>query len=82
MNILLILISVAEAARLEDAARRTTELWVNVAQASVLGGICLGAVLWTFGAAQVGKTILMGGIFCALAVFGGPALIETIRSLF
>jgi len=77
-----LILAIAHANRLEEAARRWTDTSVNIAQFSALGGITLGAALCAFGLAQVGKTILLGGVFCAICVFGGPAIIETIRSLF
>tara|TARA_B100001248_G_C27397386_1_gene466603 strand:+ start:133 stop:378 length:246 start_codon:yes stop_codon:yes gene_type:complete len=78
----LLFLSLLYANRLEEAARRSTDMMVNIAQASSLGGICLGAVLIMFGAGGAGKGILIGGILCSLAVFGGPAFIDVLRSLF
>ena len=37
--------------------------------------------LMAIGAKQVGQYLLMSGLIGALAVFGGPALIEAVRSI-
>ena len=74
--------SLAYANRLEDAAHRGTEVILSVGQVSSVAGIALGATLMAFGASGAGRNILMGGVFGAIAIFGGPAFIDVIRGIF
>lgn len=71
----------AYADRLESVAANAKSEITLVAQTCVGIGIVVGGLLMTIGVMQVGKYILMSGLIGALAVFGGPALIDTVRSI-
>jgi hypothetical protein len=71
----------ALADRLESVAANAKSEITLVAQSGVGIGIVAGGLLMAIGASQVGKFVLMSGLIGALAVFGGPALVEAIRSI-
>ena len=71
----------AYADRLESVAANAKSEITLIAQTSVGIGIAVGGLLMAIGANQVGRYLLMSGLIGALAVFGGPALIEAVRSI-
>lgn len=78
---LLVSFSAFASGRLESVASNANAEITSIAQTCVGIGIVLGGLLMAIGATQVGKYVLMSGLMGALAVFGGPALIETVRSI-
>lgn len=83
MNSAIILLSdPALANRLQAAAEKGRSTVMIAAQTGSVIGIVAGGLLMTIGATQVGKQVLLSGVIGAFAIFGGPALIEVIRSVF
>lgn len=80
-SILLVATNPVFADRLESVAANAKSEITLVAQAGVGIGIVAGGLLMAIGASQIGKYVLVSGLVGALAVFGGPALIEAIRSI-
>lgn len=72
----------AFANRLLDAANRGSNMVVTLAQTTSGIGIAIGAILLSMGIAQVGKSVLTGGVIGAFVTFGGPAIIDFVRGLF
>lgn len=68
--------------RLMSAAERGRSTAMAVGQTTSVIAIILGGIFLSLGVSQLGKTVLMGGLIGAAAIFGGPALIETFRSIF
>lgn len=68
--------------RLESVALKGQDVLLNVGQATSVIGILLGGVLLSLGSQVVGKTILLSGLFGAMTVFGGPALVEVLKGIF
>lgn len=72
----------AFANRLQAAAQRGKNEIMLIAQTGSVIGVVAGGLLMSLGAGQVGKMVLVSGIIGACAIFGGPALIEVLRSIF
>lgn len=72
----------AFANRLQAAAEKGKSTVMIAAQTGSVIGIVVGGLLMTIGATQIGKQVLISGVIGAFAIFGGPALIEVIRSVF
>ncbi|HPI39344.1 MAG TPA: hypothetical protein PLJ21_00985 [Pseudobdellovibrionaceae bacterium] len=72
----------AFANRLQAAAQRGKTEVMLIAQTGSVIGIVAGGLLMSLGAGQLGKMVLVSGIVGAAAIFGGPALIEVMRSIF
>lgn len=72
----------AMADRLAQAAISANSHLLTIAQATSGIAFALGAIFYHFGAPQLGKQILIGGVIGLAATFGGPAMIELLRSVF
>ena len=72
----------AIASRLEAAARNAQASVVTIAQITSTIGIALGGLLMSVGWSGAGRQVLGGGVVGAFASFGGPALIDFVRSVF
>jgi len=72
----------AFANKLQEAAQRGKNEIMLIAQTGSVIGVVAGGLLMSLGAGQVGKMVLVSGIIGASAIFGGPALIEVLRSIF
>lgn len=72
----------AFANRLQAAAQRGKNEVMLIAQTGSVIGIVAGGLLMSLGAGQVGKMVLVSGVIGAAAIFGGPALVEVMRSIF
>ena len=68
--------------RLQAAAERGKTEIMLIAQTGSVIGIVAGGLLMSIGAGQLGKMVLVSGIVGAAAIFGGPAIIEMMRSIF
>lgn len=73
----------AQGRNLESAARALGEKGISVGRALVLFGFAVGGIMtlipWT---RHWGKEILKSSGFGALIVYGAPALIDVVRSVF
>ena len=72
----------AHASRLSQAASVANQSLLGLAQATSGIAFAMGAIFYHFGAPFLGKQILIGGIIGLAATFGGPAIIELLRSIF
>lgn len=85
-NLILASISItaneALANKLQAAAQRGKTEVMLIAQTGSVIGIVAGGLLMSLGAGQLGKMVLVSGIVGACAIFGGPALIEVLKSVF
>lgn len=72
----------AHASRLSQAANVANQSLLSLAQATSGIAFALGAIFYHFGAPFLGKQILIGGVIGLAATFGGPAIIELLRSVF
>ncbi|MBK7845824.1 MAG: hypothetical protein IPJ71_19485 [Bdellovibrionales bacterium] len=72
----------AHASRLSQAASVANQSLLSLAQATSGIAFALGAIFYHFGAPFLGKQILIGGVIGLAATFGGPAIIELLRSVF
>ncbi len=72
----------AEASRLSQAASVANQSLLGLAQATSGIAFAMGAIFYHFGAPFLGKQILIGGVIGLAATFGGPAIIELLRSIF
>ncbi|MGZ6470373.1 MAG: hypothetical protein ACXWRZ_04375 [Bdellovibrio sp.] len=72
----------AFANRLQAAAQRGKTEVMLIAQTGSVIGVVAGGLLMSLGAGQLGKMVLVSGIIGAAAIFGGPALIEVMKSIF
>jgi type IV secretory pathway VirB2 component (pilin) len=72
----------ALANKLQAAAQRGKTEVMLIAQTGSVIGIVAGGLLMSLGAGQLGKMVLVSGIVGACAIFGGPALIEVLKSVF
>lgn len=72
----------ALADRLAQAAISANSHLLTIAQATSGIAFALGAIFYHFGAPHMGKQILIGGVIGLAATFGGPAMIELLRSVF
>ena len=85
-NLFLLLIIITQqnamADRLAQAAISANSHLLTIAQATSGIAFALGAIFYHFGAPQMGKQILIGGVIGLAATFGGPAMIELLRSVF
>lgn len=70
------------ASRLSQAANVANQSLLGLAQATSGIAFALGAIFYHFGAPFLGKQILIGGVIGLAATFGGPAIIELLRSIF
>jgi hypothetical protein len=70
------------ASRLSQAANVANQSLLSLAQATSGIAFALGAIFYHFGAPFLGKQILIGGVIGLAATFGGPAIIELLRSVF
>lgn len=80
--VVLVAVDSALASRLESAARNAQASVVSIAQITSTIGIALGGLLMSVGWAGAGRQVLGGGVVGAFASFGGPALIDFVRSVF
>jgi hypothetical protein len=78
----LVAVDSALASRLEAAARNAQTSVIAIAQITSTIGIALGGALMSVGWSQAGRQVLGGGVVGAFASFGGPALIDFVRSVF
>jgi hypothetical protein len=78
----LLFIEFAQAARLESAASKSTTTIMSIGQIIAPFGIVLGGVLMAAGAGQFGKMVLGAAALGALAIFGGPAFVDLLQSVF
>jgi hypothetical protein len=67
--------------RLEQVAMRSSSMLMTVGQATSVIGILLGGIFMSLGMGQIGKMILVSALLGAACVFGGPAIIEFIRTM-
>lgn len=72
----------ALASRLTAAASNAQSSVVAIAQITSTIGIALGGMLLSVGWSSVGRQVLGGAVVGAFASFGGPALIDFVRSMF
>lgn len=72
----------AFANRLQAAVQRGKTEVMLIAQTGSVIGIVAGGLLMSLGAGQLGKMVLISGIVGASAIFGGPALVEVLKSIF
>jgi len=72
----------AFANRLQAAAERGKSEIIPMAQTAAVIGIIVGGFLMSIGAGHIGRGVLISALVGAAAIFGGPALIEVIRSIF
>lgn len=72
----------ALADRLTSAAERGKSELLGIGEIVAQIAIVLGGLLMALGASQIGRMVITGGIIGACAIFGGPALVETLRSIF
>lgn len=72
----------AHADRLTQAALSASSHLITIAQATSGIAFALGAIFYHFGAPHLGKQILVGGIIGLAATFGGPAIIELLKTVF
>ncbi len=72
----------AHASRLSQAASVANQSLLGLAQATSGIAFAMGAIFYHFGAPFLGKQILIGGVIGLAATFGGPAIIELLRSIF
>ncbi|MBK8204729.1 MAG: hypothetical protein IPK68_21300 [Bdellovibrionales bacterium] len=70
------------ASRLSQAANVANQSLLSLAQATSGIAFALRAIFYHFGAPFLGKQILIGGVIGLAATFGGPAIIELLRSVF
>lgn len=68
--------------RLEDVANRSTHMLVTLGQATSIIGILIGGIAMTLGMVQTGRIILSSGLFGAVCVFGGPAILDFLKGIF
>jgi small-conductance mechanosensitive channel len=80
--LILVLSDPALANRLQSAAGKSTSTIVSIGQVIAPFGIVLGGVLMAAGAGQFGKMILAAAAMGAVAIFGGPAFIDLLQSIF
>jgi type IV secretory pathway VirB2 component (pilin) len=83
--ILAILLTITEqglASRLEEAAQRGQSLIISIGQITAVIGIVIGGIALSIGMANLGRMILMSGVFGAAATFGGPAIIDLLKEIF
>ena len=73
---------IAHASRLESAASSAQGTITSIAQISSGIGIAVGGFLMSIGWSSAGRQVLIGAAIGAFASFGGPAVIEAVRSLF
>lgn len=72
----------AQARDLVDAAQSAQTMFNRIGIAAISIGITLGGILFTLGAAQVGRMVLISGLIGAVAVLGAPALIGLLAKVF
>ena len=79
---LCLFIDSVEARSLEQAARSAKDQIMILAQICSGVAIGLGALAFSIGWAQAGRTILISGIVGVFLTVGGPALIQIIQAIF
>ena len=72
----------ALANRLHEAASRGSGMIMTIAQTTSGIGIAMGAILLSLGAGGIGRSVFFGGVLGTFATFGGPAIVDFLRSLF
>jgi hypothetical protein len=72
----------AEARDLVDAAQTAQSLFTRIGVAAISIGITLGGILFTLGAAHIGRMILFSGLLGAACVLGAPAIISLLMRIF
>ena len=72
----------ANARDLVEAAQTAQTTFNRIGVAAISIGITLGGILFTIGAAQVGRMLLISGGIGAVVVLGAPTLVNLLAKFF
>ena len=72
----------AHARDLVEAAQSAQTTFNRIGVAAISIGITLGGILFTLGAARIGRTLLISGGIGAAIILGAPALVNMLARFF